>query len=92
MSRCGEISRECWFRRCRARDNDVQSVSLQQRACYGLETVQYDIASGHAQDAYSFGDFVITQMSGREDLFDAFFDGFELCVEQAGLNVRQQLL
>jgi len=29
---------------------------------------------------------------GREDLFDAFFDGFELCVEQAGLNVCQQLL
>ena len=61
-------------------------------ARYGLKTFQRDIASGHTQDAYSLGDFFIVQMSGREDFFDAFFDGFELCIEQAGLNVCEQLL
>lgn len=71
---------------------DVQAVSLQQRARYGLEAFQRDIASGHAQDAHSFGDFFAAQVSGREDFFDAFFDGFELCIEQAGLNVCEQLL
>ena len=76
---------------------DVQAVSLQQCARYGLKTFQRDIASGHAQDAHSFGDFFAAQMAiaqipGREDLFDAFLDGFELCIEQAGLNVREQLL
>lgn len=80
---------------------DVQAVPLQQCARYGLKTFQRDIASGHAQNAHSFGDFFtrvpgqklyVAQMSGREDLFDAFFYGFELCVEQAGLNVREQLL
>ena len=44
------------------------------------------------KDAHAFGNFFTAQMSGRKDLFDAFFDGFELCVEQAGLNVCEQLL
>ena len=33
---------------------DAQPVSLQQCARYGLKAFQRDIASGHAQDAYSF--------------------------------------
>lgn len=49
-------------------------------------------AQRNAQDAHAPGDFFAAHVSGREDLFDAFFYRFELCVEQAGLYVCQQLL
>src|SRR5487761_2602974 len=71
---------------------DTQTVSLQQGTRHRLKTDRLNIASGHAQDMHSPCNLIAIQMPACQNFFDAILDGFELRVEQSGLDLRQQLL